>query len=309
VSGDPIGAKESIPLVIDEFLEMCRERAWGFSFLAVRESDRNLYVDRGLHTVYLGDEAVIDVRGFSLAGKKWKSVRQSSGRVERTYTYVWMPETEASKELLQELNDISKLWRGKAPERGFTMTLNQDVEGTNPDFRLCIALDEEGKPGGFLRVVPIYGERTGYTLDIMRRDPNTPNGMTEFLLTRTIMKLDELGFERFSMNFAAWGRLFEDDVDYSFTQRIVKLVLNLMSPFYQIKSLKEFNQRFYPEWVPRCIAYEGFRSLPRVALLYSAAEGFLTLPVIGKYLLPRTVLHPGHPVVGEIVGQPTKEPI
>ena len=309
VSGDPIGAKESIPLVIDEFLEMCRERAWGFSFLAVRESDRNLYVDRGMHTVYLGDEAVIDVRGFSLAGKKWKSVRQSSGRVERTYTFVWMPETDASKELLQELNDISKLWRGKAPERGFTMTLNQDVEGTNPDFRLCIALDEEGKPGGFLRVVPIYGERTGYTLDIMRRDPNTPNGMTEFLLTRTIMKLDELGFERFSMNFAAWGRLFEDDVDYSFTQRIVKLVLNLMSPFYQIKSLKEFNQRFYPEWVPRCIAYEGFRSLPRVALLYSAAEGFLTLPVIGKYLLPRTVLHPGHPVVGEIVGQPTKEQI
>jgi lysylphosphatidylglycerol synthetase-like protein (DUF2156 family) len=309
VSGDPIGAEASIPLVIDEFVEMCRDRAWGFSFLAVRESDRNLYVDRGLHTVYLGDEAVVDVRGFSLAGKKWKSIRQSSGRVERTYTYEWMSETEASKELLKELNDISKLWRGKAPERGFTMTLNQDVEGTNPDFRLCIARDMDGKPGGFLRVVPIYGERTGYTLDIMRRDPNTPNGMTEFLLTRTIMKLDELGFERFSMNFAAWGRLFEDDVDYTFTQRMVKLVLNLMSPFYQIKSLKEFNQRFYPEWVPRCIAYEGFRSLPRVALLYSAAEGFLTLPVVGKYLLPRTVLHPGHPVIDETVGSSASEQI
>jgi lysyl-tRNA synthetase class 2 len=309
VSGDPIGAEASIPLVIDEFVEMCRDRAWGFSFLAVRESDRNLYVDRGLHTVYLGDEAVVDVRGFSLAGKKWKSIRQSSGRVERTYTYEWMSESEASKELLKELNDISKLWRGKAPERGFTMTLNQDVEGTNPDFRLCIARDVNGKPGGFLRVVPIYGERTGYTLDIMRRDPNTPNGMTEFLLTRTIMKLDELGFERFSMNFAAWGRLFEDDVDYTFTQRMVKLVLNLMSPFYQIKSLKEFNQRFYPEWVPRCIAYEGFRSLPRVALLYSAAEGFLTLPVVGKYLLPRTVLHPGHPVIDETVGSPASEQI
>jgi lysylphosphatidylglycerol synthetase-like protein (DUF2156 family) len=111
------------------------------------------------------------------------------------------------------------------------------------------------------------------------------------------------------MNFAAWGRLFEDDVDYTVTQRIVKFVLNLMSPFYQIKSLKEFNQRFYPEWVPRCIAYEGFRSLPRVALLYSAAEGFLTLPVVGKYLLPRTVLHPGHPVIDETVGSSTSEQI
>jgi len=298
VSGDPIGDAPSIPLVIDEFLAMCRGRAWGVSFLAVRESDRDLYVSRGLHTVYLGDEAVIDVRDFSLAGKKWKSVRQSSGRVDRTFRYEWVAETEVSAEMLEELNDISRRWRGKKPERGFTMTLSQDVEGTNPDFRLCIAIDEQGKPGGFLRVVPIYGDHRGYTLDIMRRDPETPNGMTEFLLTRTIMKLDELGCERFSMNFAAWGRFFEDDVDYTGTQRAAKLLLNVMSPFYQIKSLKEFNQRLHPEWVPRCIAYEGFRSLPRVALLYSAAEGFLTLPVIGKYLLPRTVLHPGHPVIG-----------
>lgn len=298
VSGDPIGERSSIPLVIDEFLEMCRERAWGVSFLAVRESDRDLYVARGLHTVYLGDEAVVDVRGFSLGGKKWKSVRQSSGRVERTYRYEWVAETEVSVEMLEMLNDISRRWRGKKPERGFTMTLSQDVEGTNPDFRLCIAVDDQGRPGGFLRVVPIYGDRAGYTLDLMRRDPETPNGMTEFLLTRTIMKLDELGYERFSMNFAAWGRFFEDDVDYTFSQRLAKIVLNAASPFYQIKSLKEFNQRLYPEWVPRCIAYEGFRSLPRVALLYSAAEGFLTLPIIGKFLLPRTVVHPGHPVVG-----------
>jgi lysyl-tRNA synthetase class 2 len=300
VSGDPIGDPDSIPLVVDEFLAMCRDRAWGVSFLAVREADRKMYTDHGLHTVYLGDEAVVDVRGFTLTGKKWKSIRQSAGRIERTYRFMWMAETDASPALIAELNHISEKWRGKAPERGFTMTLSQDVEGTNPEFRLCIAIDEDGHPGGFLRVVPIYGDRPGYTLDLMRRDPDTPNGMSEFLLTRTIMKIDELGMQRLSMNFAAWGRFFEDDVDYSFTQRIVKLILNILSPFYQIKSLKEFNQRFYPEWVPRCIAYEGFRTLPRVALLYSAAEGFLNLPVIGKYLLPRTVVDPGHPVVDPI---------
>lgn len=297
VSGDPIGDPASIPLVIDEFLVMCRDRAWGVSFLAVRESDRSLYVARGLHTVYLGDEAVVDVRGFQLSGKKWKSIRQSSGRVERTYTFQWMAETEASPELISQLNDISRRWRGKAPERGFTMTLSQDVEGMNPDFRLCIAMGEDGLPGGFLRVVPVHGPRPGYTLDIMRRDPDTPNGMTEFLLTRTMMQLDALGYERFSMNFAAWGRFFEEDVDYTFAQRLVKVGLDLASPYYQIRSLKEFNQRFHPEWVPRCIAYEGFRTLPRVALLYSAAEGFLNIPVIGRFLLPRTVVHPGHPVV------------
>ena len=299
VSGDPIGAPDSCERVLDEFLDMCAERAWAVAFLAVRENDRQLYIDRGLHTVYLGDEAIVRCRGFSLEGRRWKSIRQSSGRVARTYRFVWIRETDASPELIAELNEISTRWRGKAPERGFTMTLSQDIEGTNPEFMLSIALDERDRPGGFLRVVPIYGDDPGYTLDVMRRDPDTPNGMTEFLLTRTMMQLDAIGLDRFSMNFAAWGRFFEDDVEYSVPQRLIKFVLTAMSPFYQIRSLKDFNQRFHPVWVPRCIVYDDLRSLPRIALLYSGVEGFLNLPVIGRFFLPRTVAHPGHPINDE----------
>ena len=296
VSGDPVGDRNSCALVIDEFLDMCAERAWAVAFLAVRESDRQMYLDRGLHTVYLGDEAVVHCRGFSMEGRRWKSIRQSSGRVSRTYRFLWIPEDQAGPALIAELNAISARWRGKAPERGFTMTLGQAIEGTNPSFMLCIAMDEQDRPGGFLRIVPIHGDDPGYTLDLMRRDPDTPNGMTEFLLTRTMMQLDSMGLDRLSMNFAAWGKFFEDDVEYSILQRCAKLVLNLLSPFYQIRSLKEFNQRFHPEWIPRCIVYDDLRSLPRVALLYSGVEGFLNIPVIGRFFLPRTVNHPGHPI-------------
>ena len=290
-SGDPIGRPESIDLVIDEFLNMCHQRAWGVAFLAVLESERDRYVDRGLHTFYLGDEAVVDCRGFSLKGKKWKSVRQSAQRVERTFHFEFLAETDASAELLAELNALSAKWRGKAPERGFTMSLSRDLDGANPDFRLCIALDEDGKPGGFLRIIPIFSGDRGYTLDLMRRDPDTPNGMTEFLLTRTIMHLDEMGYARLSMNFAVWGRLFYEEMHYTLPQRAFKQILELVNPFYQIKSLKMFNQRFYPEWVPRVIVYDDARALPRVGLLYGGVEGFLSVPVVGRYFLPRTVPH------------------
>jgi lysyl-tRNA synthetase class 2 len=290
-SGDPIGRPESLDLVVDEFLAMCRQRAWGVAFLAALESRRDVYLDRGLHTFYLGDEAVVSCRDFSLKGKKWKSIRQSAQRIERTYRYEFLSETDASPELIHDLNALSAKWRGKAPERGFTMTLGHDVDGINAEFQLCVALDENDQPGGFLRIVPVYGERQGYTLDLMRRDPDTPNGMTEFLLTRTLMKLDELGFERFSMNFAVWGRLFHEDIHYSLAQRVFKQLLELVNPFYQIKSLKMFNQRFYPEWVPRVIVYDDVRALPRVGLLYGGVEGFLSVPVVGRYFLPKTVPH------------------
>ena len=290
-SGDPIGPPESIDLVIDEFLAMCRQRAWGVAFLAVLEDDRDRYVDRGLHTFYLGDEAVVDCRGFSLKGKKWKSIRQSAQRVERTYHFEFMAETDASTELIADLNALSAKWRGKAPERGFTMSLSRDLDGTNPEFRLCVALDEDGRPGGFLRIIPIFGGEPGFTLDLMRRDPDTPNGMTEFLLTRAIMHLDEQGYSRLSMNFAVWGRLFYEEIHYTLPQRVFKQLLEVVNPFYQIKSLKMFNQRFYPEWIPRVIVYDDVRALPRVGLLYGGVEGFLSIPVIGRYFLPRTVPH------------------
>jgi lysylphosphatidylglycerol synthetase-like protein (DUF2156 family) len=292
-SGDPIGRPESIELAIDEFLAMCRERAWGVAFLAVLEGTRDLYVERGLHTFYLGDEAIVHCKGFSLKGKKWKSIRQSSQRVARTFRYETLLETDASPELIGKLNDLSAKWRGKAPERGFTMTLSRDVEGHNPEFRLCVALDEHDEPGGFLRIVPMHGGTPGFTLDLMRRDPDTPNGMTEFLLTQTLQWMDEHGYERLSMNFAAWGRLFYEDIHYTLPQRIAKQLLELINPFYQIKSLKAFNQRFYPEWVPRVIVFDDMRSLPRVGLLYGGVEGFMGIPVIGRYLLPKTVSHVG----------------
>ena len=87
------------------------------------------------------------------------------------------------------------------------MSLSQDIEGDghNRDFLLCIAFDESGRPGGFLRIVPVYGDDFGYTLDLMRHVPDAPNGMTEFLISETALALAPHGINRLSMNFAMWG--------------------------------------------------------------------------------------------------------
>jgi lysylphosphatidylglycerol synthetase-like protein (DUF2156 family) len=286
-SGDPIGRPESIDLVIDEFLAMCREHGWGFAFLAVREAEVERYLARGLRSFYLGDEAVIDCDEFKLEGKRNKSMRQSVHRVARTYRFEMFPESKATPELVAQLNAVSAKWRGKTPERGFTMALSQDVAGVSDEYELCVAFDEDDRPGGFLRVVPIFGDDPGFTLDMMRRDPDSPNGMTEYLVANTVFALREQRMRRLSMNFAVMGRLFNEDLPFTRRQRAMKWVISLLNPFFQIKSLHEFNRRFRPGWEPRVIIYEDQRALPQVALLYSGVEGFLALPVVGRYFVPR----------------------
>jgi hypothetical protein len=283
-SGDPIGHPESIGPVVDEFVAMCRDRRWRCAFLAVRESDKFRYTDLGLRSFYLGEEAVIECEDFSLAGKRNKSMRQSVHRVERTHRFEIMAESDASPALAKQLNDLSCKWRGRAPERGFTMALSQAVEGVNPDYRLCVAFDEHGVPGGFLRMVPLFGGERGMTLDMMRRDPASPNGMTEFLIANTAFALREQGIRQLSMNFAVMGRLFSADPALTPRDRLLKAIVSLGNPYFQIKSLHDFSRRFRPTWRPRVIAYEG--SLTRIAILYSGLEGHLALPLIGRYFVP-----------------------
>ena len=291
-SGDPIGAPESIPLVIDEFRDFCAARGWRAAFLAVREADVPLYEARGMKGLYLGDEAIIRCDRFNLSAPGMKKVRQAVNRVARDHRFVLMRESEAPAELVDELNAISERWRGKDPERGFTMALSQDVTGENPEMLLAVAR-HEGRAVGFLRLVPCVGDDPGYSLDLMRREPEAPNGITEFLIARTAEELGKLRVARLSMNFAAWGRLFDAEASLGPRDRVMKWFVNKLNPFFQVKSLYDFNEKFQPEWLPRSMVYEEATDLPHVAMLYAGVEGFLNVPVLGSLLVPPVVADAG----------------
>src|SRR3712207_6911652 len=53
---------------------------------------------------------------------------------------ILVAEADAPPALVDQLNAISARWRGKHPERGFTMSLSQDVRGAgaDPGFLLCV---------------------------------------------------------------------------------------------------------------------------------------------------------------------------
>jgi lysyl-tRNA synthetase, class II len=289
VAADPIGAPGSIERVVSEFLAFCGGRAWHVAFLAVRERDMPLYAAHGFREIYLGDEAIIRCDTFTLAGSAMKAVRSAVKRVGRDHSFRLLRECDASPALCGQLNEIRERWRGKAPERGFTMELGGGVRGEEADFLLAVAFDTDDRPVGFLRLVPSYGEDPGWSLDLMQRDPDARGGVTEYLIANTALALGERGFRRLSMNFAAWGRLFDAGAPLGLRERVLKRVAELLNPFFQIKSLRDFNAKFEPEWVPRSIVVEDPGSMPKVGLLYASVEGFVNLPLLGRFLVPRTV--------------------
>ena len=135
---------------------------------------------------------------------------------------------------------------------------------------------------GFAGALPIYGNRP--TLDLMRRLPDAANGIIELLVARTVAELDQRGVRRLSLNFAAFSRLLDDDVQHTRVDRLLRRVVDVLNPYYQIRSLREFNEKFQPEWQPRSLIYADPGDLPKVALRYAFLEGFVDVPLIGRLL-------------------------
>lgn len=279
VSGDPIGPPEACEELLYDFVEDARERSWTVAVLAGREALAPLYAKIGMRSYYLGDEAVINPQTFSLEGRPIRKVRQSIHRLTKAgYSTRMVRDPDVDDGLRAELEKVSRAWRKGAAERGFSMALGRIGQRGDPDCRILLAYDGTSVLRGYLHMVPCYGSDIGYSLDAMRREPDTPNGLTEYMICQAAVGLKETGATRFSLNFAVFARLLSDDIPLSPLQRLERALIKRFNPHFQIESLLTFNSKFFPEWVPRCIYYEDRRTLPRIAISYLQLESFVRLP-------------------------------
>jgi lysylphosphatidylglycerol synthetase-like protein (DUF2156 family) len=305
VSGDPIGPSDEVAEATEAFVRRCRGLGWGVAVLAGGSGMADVYTNLGLRAFYLGDEAILCPRTFSLEGRPIRKVRQSCHRLERDgYTLEFVSDPEVDEPLRDELASVTKAWRGRAPERGFTMALGEPHQLDDPDCLTVVARDGEGQAQGYLHLVPCFGREPGMSLDQMRRRPGTPNGLTEWMIARTTQELGQRGLSRFSLNFAFLGGLFRERSKLSLLQRMEVGVAERLNPYFQIESLHHFNAKFFPVWQPRYIYFEAPLSFPRVALAYLEAEAFLRLPLIGMRGRLRHLPQPA-PVPSEQLGLET----
>jgi lysyl-tRNA synthetase class 2 len=115
------------------------------------------------------------------------------------------------------------------------------------------------------------------SLSYMRRDKETPNGLTEFLVVRAIEQLRKRGVDELSLNFAAFARFLHSPANRF--ERVFARLLGIANAYFQIESLYRFNAKFSPRWEPRYLLYGGsLLGLPRTGLAAMWVEGQLPKP-------------------------------
>ncbi|MGI8664764.1 MAG: bifunctional lysylphosphatidylglycerol synthetase/lysine--tRNA ligase LysX [Jatrophihabitans sp.] len=280
-SADPIGPVTAWPEAIAAWLAEARAFGWFPAVLSASEEGATAYVAAGLKALPIGDEAIIDTDTFTLEGPTMQPVRRAVRRVQRAgYTITVRRHADLSSEQLTELDRRAEDWRGEDTERGFSMALGRLGDPVDGDCVAVLAHDAGGQLRGLLSMVP-WGRR-GLSLDLMRRDRNSENGLVEAMVAELVATArDELGVRAISLNFAMFRGVFSaaERVGAGPAVRLTSAVLTYASRFWQIESLYRSNARYLPRWTPRYLCYDSSLTLTRVALAAGAAEGFL--PTLG----------------------------
>ena len=302
VSPDPIGPFSERAHVWDAFRRYVDRHGWGLGVMGAGEEWLPTYQASGMRFVYIGDEAVVDPRTFSLEGGKMKGLRQAVNRVARYgYTVRFLDPAHLDPRDAARMAELMAKSRRGEQERGFSMMLGRLFDSRDADLLLTLVQGPDGEPVAMCQFVPSPAIG-GYSLDLMRRDPGEhPNGLLDFALCSTIAHLKERGMSGLSLNFAAMRSILEGDSGDGVTQRVERWAIRRLSGVLQIETLWQFNSKYEPHWLPRYIVFDSAEQFVPVTVQIMRAESLTEVPVIGRLLTTGVAKRAGPAVPEEVV--------
>jgi phosphatidylglycerol lysyltransferase len=260
--GDPLAAEEDFEESVREYMAYCRRNGWTPCIYEAAEVQLPIYHKLGLRSLKLAEEAVIDLREFSLAGNKRAGLRAMVNKAAKTGMCVQRYDSSAKHHPVidEQLESISSEWLAekRLPEMGFTLG-RFSLEAIEQIPFFIVIMDDAVK--AFCSWLPYRNGRAA-VLDLMRKRKDAVAGTMDYLLAESLLQLKAAGLDEASLSNAPLANVGDP---HGTLDRGVALIFEKMNSFYGYKNLFQFKKKFYPRWEGRFLVYPAGTDLPRVA--------------------------------------------
>jgi phosphatidylglycerol lysyltransferase len=268
--GDAIGPAEDRREVILGFQQFCQQNDWYPAFYQTLPDDLELYQSLGFKAIKIGEEAIVDLKIFTLQGKAGRNLRPSFNNLSKLGYKVKFYQPPLTNKLLKTLREISDEWLKMVQGSEKKFSLGWFEESYLRECEIAAVQKDSGEITAFANIIPEY-QLNEITIDLMRQQKEVEHGTMDFLFISIFQHFKERGYEGFNLGLSALAGLGETKTSPGL-EKVLHYLYEHLNQFYNFQGLHAFKKKFQPRWEPRYLVYPGTAALPDVVVALVRAD-------------------------------------
>lgn len=268
--GDPIGPIEDRKETIVAFWQFCQRNDWYPAFYQTLPDDVELYKSLGFQVLKIGEEAIVDLKNFTLQGKAGKNFRPSINRLTKLGYRINFYQPPIDNDLLHLLKPVSDEWLKMVEGSEKHFSLGWYDEAYLRECELVVVHSPEGQIGAFANIIPEY-QLNEATIDMMRHRASLENGIMDFLFISLLQHFKEYGYDSFNFGLSALAGV-GDNPESRRLEKVLHYLYEHLNRFYNFQGLHAYKEKFHPRWEPRYLVYPSLAALPDVVVALIRAD-------------------------------------
>lgn len=177
--------------------------------------------------------------------------------------FVFAPGPEVAAEHAEQLEGVSGKWLQSrhSPELGYSLGTLATL--SDPDIVVGLAFDADGRLEAFVTWLPVPA-RKAWTLDLMRRRPDSAYGVVEALIVRSIQEARRRGIVEASLGMTP--RIITSSNGAHGLEGAWRAMYWGLDRFQRSRTLQRFKEKFGPRWEDRYLVVPSTATLPEVTV-------------------------------------------
>lgn len=259
--GDPVGQESEWNELLWQFRELCNYYSGWPVFYQIENIHLDLYLDIGMSFLKLGEEAIVDLKTFSLDGAANKDLRHAINKFQNQgWTFEIVPQAQVG-EIIDRLQTISDLWLKEKNVREKRFSLGFFSREYISNFPIAV-IRNRGDIAAFANIWQT-SQKEELSVDLMRHLPDCPNGIMDFLFAQMMLWGKEQGYGQFNLGMAPLSGL-TDNALAPLWHKVGTFIFRYGEHFYNFSGLRQYKEKFNPVWQPRYLACPRGLMLPMI---------------------------------------------
>jgi phosphatidylglycerol lysyltransferase len=268
--GDPMGPIEDREEVIVSFQQFCQRNDWYPAFYQILPDDIDLYKSRGFQVLKIGEEAIVDLKAFTLQGKAGKNLRTAVNRMTKLGYEVKFYQPPISNDLLRQLKSVSDEWLQLVQGSEKKFSLGWFDEAYLRECEIVTVQSSHGEIIAFANILSEY-QLNEVTNDMMRHRKSIENGTMDFLFISMFQHYKERGYDGFNIGLSALAGVGENQKSQRL-EKVLRYLYKHLERFYNFQGLHAYKDKFHPRWESRYLVYPNLTALPDVVVALVRAD-------------------------------------